>query len=109
MVHTKEEQPNQAYFLEKWGQLPDFDKRTNNFVLLSAQYEQVQRLKPGKQYLNNHNNENNELNGQPNRIERSTKITGEIVSEEILGLMEPRGDDYYYGKSCNRKRRCYKR
>ena len=24
---------------------------------------------------------NNELNGQPNRIERSTKITGEIVSE----------------------------
>lgn len=45
VVHTKEEQPNQAYFLEKWGQLPDFDKRTNNFVLLSAQYEQVQRLK----------------------------------------------------------------
>ncbi|MEL0301794.1 MAG: hypothetical protein VW976_07935, partial [Flavobacteriaceae bacterium] len=45
VVHTKEEQPNQAYFLEKWRQLPDFDKRTNNFVLLSAQYEQVQRLK----------------------------------------------------------------
>ena len=45
VVHTKEEQPNQAYFLEKWRQLPDFDKKTNNFVLLSAQYEQVQRLK----------------------------------------------------------------
>ena len=45
VVHTKGEQPNQAYFLEKWRQLPDFDKKTNNFVLLSAQYEQVQRLK----------------------------------------------------------------
>ena len=45
VVHTKEEQPDQAYFLEKWQQLPDFDKKTNNFVLLSAQYEQVQRLK----------------------------------------------------------------
>ena len=45
VVHTKEEQPNQAYFLEKWRQLADFDKKTNNFVLLSAQYEQVQRLK----------------------------------------------------------------
>ena len=32
---------------------------------------------------------NNELNGQPNRIERSTKITGEIVSEADFGLMEP--------------------
>jgi hypothetical protein len=45
VVHTKEELPNQAYFLEKWRQLADFDKKTNNFVLLSAQYEQVQRLK----------------------------------------------------------------
>ena len=45
VVHTKEEQPNQAYFLEKWRQLADFEKKTNNFVLLSAQYEQVQRLK----------------------------------------------------------------
>ena len=45
VVHTRGEQPDQAYFLEKWSQLPDFDKRTNNFVLLSAQYEQVQRLK----------------------------------------------------------------
>lgn len=34
---------------------------------------------------------NNELNGQPNRIERSTKITGEIVSEadfRIDGTLE---------------------
>ena len=45
VVHTRGEQPDQAYFLEKWSQLPDFDKKTNNFVLLSAQYEQVQRLK----------------------------------------------------------------
>ena len=45
VVHTKEEQPNQAYFLEKWRQLAGFEKKTNNFVLLSAQYEQVQRLK----------------------------------------------------------------
>ena len=45
VVHTKEEQPNQAYFIEKWRQLADFEKTTNNFVLLSAQYEQVQRLK----------------------------------------------------------------
>ena len=45
VVHTKGEQPNQSYFLEKWQQLPDFNKRTNNFVLLSAQYEQIQRLK----------------------------------------------------------------
>lgn len=45
VVHTRGEQPEQAYFIEKWSQLPDFDKRTNNFVLLSAQYEQVQRLK----------------------------------------------------------------
>ena len=34
---------------------------------------------------------NNELNGQPNRIERSTKITGEIISEadfRIDGTLE---------------------
>ena len=34
---------------------------------------------------------NNEFNGQPNRIERSTKITGEIVSEadfRIDGTLE---------------------
>ena len=34
---------------------------------------------------------NNELNGQPNRIERSTKITGDIVSEadfRIDGTLE---------------------
>lgn len=34
---------------------------------------------------------NNELNGQPNRIERSTIITGEIVSEadfRIDGTLE---------------------
>ncbi len=45
VIHTKEEQPNEAYFLEKWTELPNFEKNTNNFVLLSAQYEQVQRLK----------------------------------------------------------------
>ena len=45
VVHTQGEQPDETYFLEKWSQLPDFDKKTNNFVLLSAQYEQIQRLK----------------------------------------------------------------
>ena len=45
VIHTNEEQPDQAYFTQKWSQLPGFDENTNNFVLLSAQYEQVQRLK----------------------------------------------------------------
>ena len=45
VVHTNDEQPDQAYFTQKWSQLPGFDENTNNFVLLSAQYEQVQRLK----------------------------------------------------------------
>lgn len=45
VVHTYGEQPDEAYFLEKWAQLPNFNKKTNNFVLLSAQYEQIQRLK----------------------------------------------------------------
>ena len=34
---------------------------------------------------------NNEINGQPNRIEKSTKITGEIISEadfRIDGILE---------------------
>ena len=45
VVHTYGEQPDQAYFLKKWAQLPNFEKKINNFVLLSAQYEQIQRLK----------------------------------------------------------------
>ena len=45
VIHTNEEQPDQAYFTQKWSQLPGFEENTNNFVLLSAQYEQVQRLK----------------------------------------------------------------
>ena len=51
---------------------------------------------------------NNELNGQPNRIERSTKITGEIVSKQtsrIDGTLE--GSITTTGKSCHWERRTY--
>lgn len=44
-----------------------------------------------KKLGNPHKMKNNETNGQPNRIERSTKITGEIVSEadfRIDGTLE---------------------
>ena len=53
---------------------------------------------------------NNDHNGQPNRIERSTKITGEIVSEadfRIDGTLE--GFYYYLRKSSDWKRGGYQR
>ena len=43
------------------------------------------------QHKNKHNMKNNELNGQPNRIEKSTVITGDIISEadfRIDGTLE---------------------
>jgi len=45
VVHTKNQYPDQQFYLKLWGEIPNFDKTTNNFVLLSAQYEEIQRLK----------------------------------------------------------------
>ena len=45
VLHTKGELPDTDYFLKKWGDLPNFNQNLNNFVLLSAQYEQIQRFK----------------------------------------------------------------
>ena len=45
VVHTKGELPDTDYFLKKWADLPNFNQNLNNFVLLSAQYEQIQRFK----------------------------------------------------------------
>ena len=45
VVHTRDELPETDYFLQKWAELPNFQQNLNNFVLLSAQYEQIQRLK----------------------------------------------------------------
>ena len=45
VVHTKGELPDTDYFLKKWADLPYFNQNLNNFVLLSAQYEQIQRFK----------------------------------------------------------------
>ena len=45
VVHTRNQFPETEYYLKKWAELPFFDQNINNFVLLSAQYEQVQRLK----------------------------------------------------------------
>ena len=45
VVHTKNQYPDQQFYLKLWGDIPNFDKKTNNFVLLSAQYEEIQRLK----------------------------------------------------------------
>ena len=45
VVHTSNQYPDQQFYLKLWGEIPNFDKTTNNFVLLSAQYEEIQRLK----------------------------------------------------------------
>ena len=45
VVHTQNQYPDQKYYLKLWGEIPGFEKKTNNFVLLSAQYEKIQRLK----------------------------------------------------------------
>ncbi len=45
VVHTQNQYPDQTYYLKLWGEIPGFERKTNNFVLLSAQYEKIQRLK----------------------------------------------------------------
>jgi hypothetical protein len=45
VIHTGGEAPLKENYLKKWGQLPRLEKVTNNFVLLSAQYEKIQREK----------------------------------------------------------------
>lgn len=45
VVHTKRQYPNQAYYRKRWREFSNFEKQTNNFVLLSAQYEDLQQLK----------------------------------------------------------------
>ena len=45
VVHMSNQYPDQQFYLKLWGEIPNFDKTTNNFVLLSAQYEEIQRLK----------------------------------------------------------------
>ena len=45
VVHTRNQFPETEDYLKKWAELPFFNQNLNNFVLLSAQYEQVQRLK----------------------------------------------------------------
>ena len=48
VIHTQGEQPNEEYFLKKWNQYPAFQKKLNNFVLLTTEYVKIQRLKSWK-------------------------------------------------------------
>ena len=48
VVHTKNQYPDMKFYLKQWQQIPEFEKEVNNFVLLSAQYEEIQRLKTWK-------------------------------------------------------------
>ena len=45
VIHSRQQLPETEYFLKKWAELPNFEQNVNNFVLLSAQYEQIQRFK----------------------------------------------------------------
>ena len=45
VIHSHQQLPETEYFLKKWAKLPNFEQNVNNFVLLSAQYEQIQRFK----------------------------------------------------------------
>ena len=45
VIHSRQQLPETEYFLKKWAELPNFEQNANNFVLLSAQYEQIQRFK----------------------------------------------------------------
>ena len=45
VIHSHQQLPETEYFLKKWVKLPNFEQNVNNFVLLSAQYEQIQRFK----------------------------------------------------------------
>lgn len=45
VIHTQGEKPDEEYYLKKWNQYPAFQKKLNNFVLLSPEYAKMQRLK----------------------------------------------------------------
>ena len=45
VIHSRQQLPETEYFLKKWAELPNFEQNVNNFVLLTAQYEQIQRFK----------------------------------------------------------------
>ena len=45
VIHSRQQLPETEYFLKKWAELPNFEQNVNKFVLLSAQYEQIQRFK----------------------------------------------------------------
>ena len=45
VIHTQQQYPDQAYYRQRWREFPNFEKQANNFVLLSTQYEDLQRLK----------------------------------------------------------------
>lgn len=50
VVHTRNQYPDQSYFHKRWQDFPNFKKQTNNFVVLSSQYEQIQRFKTLNNY-----------------------------------------------------------
>lgn len=45
VIHTQNQYPDQPYFFSRWQDFSNFKKQTNNFVVLSSQYEQIQRFK----------------------------------------------------------------
>ena len=45
VVHTQNQYPDQKFYLKLWEEIAGFERKTNNFVLLSGQYEETQRLK----------------------------------------------------------------
>lgn len=52
VLHTRNQYPDQPFFRKRWQDYSNFEKQTNNFVVLSSQYEEIQRFKTLSNYKN---------------------------------------------------------
>ena len=81
VVHTENQYPEVNFLLKIWSNLSSFQNNLDNFVALSSEYRQIQKQKTWKPQTNwLHKMKTTEITGQPNKIEESTNITGEIKS-----------------------------
>ena len=81
VIHSEKQYPEVNFLLKIWSNLSGFQNNLDNFVALSSEYRQIQKQKSWSPYSNWLDKmKTNEINGQPNKIEASTRITGEIKS-----------------------------
>ena len=81
VIHSEKQYPEVNFLLKIWSNLSGFQNNLDIFVALSSEYRQIQKQKSWSPYSNWLDKmKTNEINGQPNKIEASTRITGEIKS-----------------------------